>query len=92
MEARCGAVSDGRSRVAGEAPAAAPEAAAAPALDAADLLYDVRGNLSLLCKLPNNDNLDYVWYVYAVSSGSHIVTYLQILFAHLLRNVWKWTL
>ncbi|CAH0724093.1 unnamed protein product, partial [Brenthis ino] len=45
-----------------EAPAAAPEAAAAPALDAADTLYyDVRGNLSLLCRLPNDDNLGYVW-------------------------------
>lgn len=43
------------------APSAAPAAAAAPG-DLADVLYDVRGNISLLCRLPNENSLAYVWY------------------------------
>lgn len=42
------------------APSAAPAAAAAPG-DLAELLYEVRGNISLLCRLPNENSLAYVW-------------------------------
>lgn len=52
--------------VTAEPAAAASEAApaaAAPAADGdvADVLYDVRGNISLLCRLPNENSLAYVW-------------------------------
>lgn len=43
------------------APSVASAAAAAPAADGDEVLYDVRGNLTLLCPLKNEKNLDYVW-------------------------------
>ncbi|XP_026491132.1 basigin [Vanessa tameamea] len=55
------AQSDAPAPVTAPAPAAAPASASAPSEDLPELLYDVRGNFSLHCQLPNDNSLAYVW-------------------------------
>nr|XP_032519832.1 hemicentin-1-like [Danaus plexippus plexippus] len=54
-------VSPSASEAVPAAPAGPVSPAAAGASDLAELLYDVRGNLSLHCSLPNENSLAYVW-------------------------------
>ncbi|XP_050352191.1 uncharacterized protein LOC126774698 [Nymphalis io] len=65
LASRVGPGSDGSSFCEAPAPTTAPAPASAPAPvpsdDLPELLYDVRGNFSLHCQLPNDNSLAYVW-------------------------------